>query len=74
MLSSLLDVFYECDATVDWAAAADDRLWLVLGYNYNGYVMMNYQYAHAVEHSSTSTHGYASTVRFFAGSCIFVAY
>ena len=74
MLSSLLDVFYESDAMVNWAAAADDRLCLVLGYNYNGYVMMNYHYAHAVLQSSTRTDSLARTMRILAGMCTFVAY
>ena len=45
-----------------------------LGYNYNGYVMMNYHYARAVQQSSTSMNGCARTVRILAGSCMCVAY
>ena len=74
MLSSLLDVIYESDAIVNWAAAADDRLWLALGYNYKGYVMMNYHYAHAVLDSSTRTDLQARAARIFAGSCAFIEY
>ena len=39
----------------NWVAAAGVMLWRVLSYDGNGYVNMNYYYAHAVQQSSTLT-------------------
>ena len=74
MLTSLSDVFYWLDAIGNWVAATDARLWLVLSFNYNDYVNMNYHYAHAVQQSSMSTDRSARTMRVLAISCMFVAY
>ena len=74
VLTFVSDVCCGLEATGNWAAAADAALWLVLGYDYNGYGMMNIHYEHAVLQSSTATDGYARTMRSLAGSCMCVAY
>ena len=72
MLTFVSDVFCGLDAVDKWAAAAGTALWLVLGYDYNGYVMMNFHYEHAVLQSSTPTDRYARTMRLLACSCMCV--
>ena len=72
MLTLLSDLFCRSDAAVNGAAAADAALWLVLGYDYNGYGMMNIHYEHAVLQSSTPTDRYAHTMRLLACSCMCV--
>ena len=66
VLTFVSDVCCGLEATGNWAAAADAALWLVLGYDYNGYGMMNIHYEHAVLQSSTPTDRYARTMRLLA--------
>ena len=46
----------------------------MLGYDYDGYVNLNYNNVDAVQQSSITTARYARTMRVFAGPCMFVAY
>ena len=74
VLTFVSDVFCGLDAAGNWAASAGAMLWLALSDDYDGYVNLNYNYAAAVQQSSTPTDRCACTVRILACLCIFVAY